>query len=126
MTGNKNGREGKKMVGSFASGGDVQKWPATAARPRENILFRETLGQCCCCRFTLQTQMGAGGDARPPGPLLKRVGSGKAKLDNVKNDLQVLKSIWFNKVSGDDHAERLESFYGPQAAECALSIHHVV
>ena len=70
--------------------------------------------------------MGAGGDARPQGQVLKRVGSGKAKLDNVKNDLKVLKSIWLNRVSGDDHAERLESFYGPQAAECAPSSRCIV
>ena len=75
-----------------------------------------------CWSIKTRTKMGAGGDARPQGQVLKRVGSGKAKLDEVKNDLQVLKSIWFNKVQGDDHAERLESFYGPQAAECAPSI----
>lgn len=30
-------------------------------------------------------------------------------------DLQVLKSIWFAKISGSSHKERLESFYAPQA-----------
>eukprot|EP00250_Pteridium_aquilinum_P015018 c22330_g1_i1 orf=364-1188(-) len=30
-------------------------------------------------------------------------------------DLQVLKSMWFAKISGSSHKERLESFYGPQA-----------
>ena len=46
----------------------------------------------------------------------------QAKLDGVKEDLLVLKSIWFNRVSGDDHAERLESFYGPQAAACEAAL----
>lgn len=66
--------------------------------------------------------MGAGGDGKVALPQ-KAAGSGKAKLDSVKEDLLVLKSIWFNRVSGDDHAERLESFYGPQAAACER--HHV-
>jgi len=34
---------------------------------------------------------------------------------NVCNDVQVLRSIWFGKITGDTHKERLESFYGPQA-----------
>ena len=80
--------------------------------------------------------------------------AGKSKLEGVKEDLkvppargqprwrwptlipmpcppragppaQVLKSIWFSKVSGDDHAERLESFYGPQAELCEQPAHHV-
>lgn len=34
---------------------------------------------------------------------------------NVCNDVQVLKSIWFGKITGSTHKERLESFYGPQA-----------
>lgn len=41
-------------------------------------------------------------------------------LKGVQQDLTVLKSIWFKKASGSDHAERLESFYGPQAAACEL------
>ncbi|KAL3676838.1 hypothetical protein R1sor_026786 [Riccia sorocarpa] len=39
-------------------------------------------------------------------------------MDLVKNlvdDLQVLKTIWFSKITGDSHKERLENFYGPQA-----------
>ena len=45
--------------------------------------------------------------------------SGKLKrVSSVADDLLVLKSIWFNKASGDDHAERLENFYGPQAEAC--------
>ena len=56
--------------------------------------------------------------------LLKRISSsGKLKrISSVADDLLVLKSIWFNKASGDDHAERLENFYGPQAAACAHAL----
>ncbi|BBN19278.1 hypothetical protein MPTK1_8g09310 [Marchantia polymorpha subsp. ruderalis] len=36
-------------------------------------------------------------------------------VNNIVNDLQVLKTIWFSKISGDSHKERLENFYGPQA-----------
>ena len=67
--------------------------------------------------------MGAGGDARPVR-LVKRIKSSDKlrKIEGVKNDLIVLKSIWLNKASGQDHASRLEAFYGPQAhaCECAL------
>lgn len=66
--------------------------------------------------------MGAGGDARPVkgGRLVKRIKSSDRlrKIEGVKNDLIVLKSIWLNKASGQDHAARLESFYGPQAHAC--------
>ena len=41
------------------------------------------------------------------------------RLGSVKDDLVVLRSLWFQKVSGGDHAARLESFYGPQAHACA-------
>ena len=68
--------------------------------------------------------MGAGGDARPYGQrhLIKRIGSSEKlrKFSGVKDDLIVLKSIWLNKASGQDHASRLESFYGPQAHACKL------
>ena len=70
--------------------------------------------------------MGKGGEGRQvqgkKDGLLKRISSsGKLKrISSVADDLLVLKSIWFNKASGDDHAERLENFYGPQAAACAL------
>ncbi|KAI5059149.1 hypothetical protein GOP47_0025468 [Adiantum capillus-veneris] len=30
-------------------------------------------------------------------------------------DLQVLKNMWFPRITGDSHKERLESFYAPQA-----------
>ncbi|KAG0606777.1 hypothetical protein M758_9G166600 [Ceratodon purpureus] len=36
-------------------------------------------------------------------------------VKNLCNDAQVLKSIWFGKITGSTHKERLESFYGPQA-----------
>jgi len=49
----------------------------------------------------------------------------KAKLpskanikEQLQNDLTVLRHIWFTKAQGDDHASRLESFYGPQAKAC--------
>ena len=41
-----------------------------------------------------------------------------ARLSAVKDDLTVLRSIWFKRLSGGDHAQRLESFYGPQAHAC--------
>lgn len=65
--------------------------------------------------------MGAGGDARPVARegLIKRRSSVKSLAD-VKDDLVVLKSIWFTKAKGDDHASRLEHFYGPQAHACTL------
>lgn len=68
--------------------------------------------------------MGKGGDGRQlpvKDGLLKRISSsGKLKrISSVADDLLVLRSIWFNKASGDDHAERLENFYGPQAQACA-------
>ena len=72
--------------------------------------------------------MGKGGEGRQvpvkKDGLLKRISSsGKLKrISSVADDLLVLKSIWFNKASGDDHAERLESFYGPQAAACAQTL----
>lgn len=62
--------------------------------------------------------MGAGGDGRPlRDSFLKRSFSIEKlkKLSSVKDDLIVLKSIWFSRAKGDDHAARLEHFYGPQA-----------
>lgn len=71
--------------------------------------------------------MGKGGDGRQvpvKDGLLKRISSsGKLKkISSVADDLLVLKSIWFNKASGDDHAERLENFYGPQAEACERTL----
>ena len=67
--------------------------------------------------------MGAGGDARPVR-LVKRIKSSDRlrKIEGVKNDLIVLKSIWLNKASGQDHASRLEAFYGPQAHACECEL----
>ena len=31
---------------------------------------------------------------------------------NISNDVQVLRSIWFGKIEGDTHKERLESLGG--------------
>ncbi|GBG71329.1 hypothetical protein CBR_g8751 [Chara braunii] len=36
-------------------------------------------------------------------------------LQGIWFDMQVLSSIWFRRIKGDTHKERLESFYGPQA-----------
>ena len=89
--------------------------------------------------------MGAGGDASGVAP--QQLDRRASKLSKVKEDLTVLKSLWFNKAStqetailmcflfyrlqllnsvllqvkGSDHAARLESFYGPQAHACRLS-----
>ncbi len=70
--------------------------------------------------------MGGGGDGRPTiirskrDGLIKRIRSSDKlkRLGSVKDDLVVLRSLWFQKVSGGDHAARLESFYGPQAHAC--------
>lgn len=65
--------------------------------------------------------MGGGGDARPlpADGLIRRARSGPSKtLAGVMDDLTVLKSIWLNKAQGEDHAARLEHFYGPQAHAC--------
>lgn len=65
--------------------------------------------------------MGGGGDGRPaPASYVKRNFSidKLAKLTSVKDDLTVLRHMWFGSKKGDDHASRLESFYGPQATAC--------
>jgi betaine lipid synthase len=61
--------------------------------------------------------MGKGGEASASGitqrkPLLKRASS---SFNNLKSDLNVLRSIWLKPLAGTDHAARLENFYGPQA-----------
>ena len=38
------------------------------------------------------------------------------------NDLLCLKTMWFQKASGDTHEERLSSFYAPQAEACEFSL----
>ena len=72
--------------------------------------------------------MGRGGDATAPSNgLIRRLRSRSDLLKvpsldgmkGVRQDLTVLKYIWFRKASGSDHAARLESFYGPQAHACA-------
>lgn len=66
--------------------------------------------------------MGAGGDGRPTRDSLMRKTFSFDKLPsfaNVKDDLNVLKHIWFSKASGHDHAARLEAFYSGQATACA-------
>ena len=62
--------------------------------------------------------MGRGGDGsvlRPAGRLDKV----KALGTNIKKDLTVLKTMWFAKSRGDSHADRLETFYAPQADACS-------
>lgn len=39
-------------------------------------------------------------------------------LEEVASDLRTLKHLWFGSKKGSGHAQRLESFYGPQAAAC--------
>lgn len=65
--------------------------------------------------------MGAGKDGRPVRDNYMKRNFSLEKLKNfssVKNDLTVLRHMWFGSKKGDDHAARLESFYGPQAAAC--------
>ena len=67
--------------------------------------------------------MGRGCDGTVQAPaLLQRSSSWSLdrlkSMSSVKDDLLVLKHLWFSKASGADHAARLESFYGPQAAAC--------
>lgn len=67
--------------------------------------------------------MGKGMDGRPVrDTFMKKNFSSFDKLTNlvpnVKDDLTVLRHLWFSKSKGDDHAQRLESFYGPQAEAC--------
>jgi betaine lipid synthase len=74
--------------------------------------------------------MGKGGDAVPAGTAsaLRRTFSLERlkSLGDVKDDILVLKQLWFGSKRGDSHAERLESFYANQAAKvrsvgrCAL------
>lgn len=41
------------------------------------------------------------------------------KMIELRNDFTVLKNIWFKKLADtEDHAERLEHFYGAQAHAC--------
>lgn len=71
--------------------------------------------------------MGAGGDGTPLAPAFMRRNSWSLdrlkSLGDVKDDLVVLRHLWFSKAKGDDHAARLESFYGPQAAACKHNPH---
>ena len=77
--------------------------------------------------------MGRGGDATDAkdgkrgqfirrlrhSPSLERL---KGRADGIREDLTVLRSIWFHRSSNStDHASRLESFYKPQAQACARS-----
>ena len=49
------------------------------------------------------------------------LGSLAGGLVDLKDDLSTLRHLWFSQLSkrrGNGHAERLEAFYGPQAASC--------
>ncbi|CAD7703949.1 unnamed protein product [Ostreobium quekettii] len=61
--------------------------------------------------------MGRGGEGGPTAGLPRKMSFEKLKEigGNVKQDLIVLKSMWFSRSKGEDHASRLESFYSPQA-----------
>jgi hypothetical protein len=62
--------------------------------------------------------MGRGGDAgvvEKPGVLRRTASS----FNNLKSDLNVLRSIWLKPLAGTDHKTRLENFYGGQAGACA-------
>lgn len=41
-------------------------------------------------------------------------------VHNVYNDIQVLHTIWFSKITSDTHKECLDYFNGPQAYACKL------
>ena len=114
-----------------------------AADHRSQVLT--ALGQSVLQNKRVAGTMGAGGDASGVAP--QELDRKASKLSKVKEDLTVLKSLWFNKASaqknaillyillhylqllnpvpsqvkGSDHAARLESFYGPQAHACRLS-----
>lgn len=60
--------------------------------------------------------MGRGGDIGS-GPVgLKRTFS-LERLSEVKDDIIVLRHLWFGSKKGDSHAARLESFYSKQASK---------
>ena len=42
-------------------------------------------------------------------------------VQQLKDDVTCLKAMWFAKGGGDDHAERLDNFYKPQAEQCELA-----
>ena len=39
-------------------------------------------------------------------------------VKGLAQDMSCLSSMWFKKIKGNSHKERLESFYGPQAQAC--------
>ena len=40
-------------------------------------------------------------------------------VQRLKDDVTCLKAMWFAKGGGEDHAQRLDNFYKPQAEQCA-------
>lgn len=68
----------------------------------------------------------AGGDGRPSQAVVEafKAKNGRKPLNikDIKDDLTVLRHIWFSKARGSDHAARLESFYGGQAEACESSV----
>ncbi len=73
-------------------------------------------------------RMGRGGDGRLDARLRRRIASSSSSslqqlgemTKGLQNDMTVLRNIWFGRAwkGAADHASRLESFYGPQAAAC--------
>ena len=43
----------------------------------------------------------------------------------MKDDIKVLRNIWFKKLADGDHAKRLEEFYAPQAEACEGALRSV-
>lgn len=72
--------------------------------------------------------MGGGGDGRPARDTYAKKRSttldqiGKTGPSRIKDDLKVLKNLWFHRASGGDHAARLESFYKGQASLCEQAV----
>jgi hypothetical protein len=46
------------------------------------------------------------------------MGLGLQQVAGFAADMQCISSMWFRKIQGGTHKERLESFYGPQAHAC--------
>lgn len=42
----------------------------------------------------------------------------KQFASGMASDISVLKSIWFKKLDGESHADRLDNFYKNQAEAC--------
>ena len=78
---------------------------------------------------TLRRRKGEDGKKKSGAATTAMVGTAdanpwKQRLEDVKDDLQVLKSIWFHPIKrSGTHAERLDAFYAPQARQCTIVTH---